>query len=626
MGKKVFSGLGSLNAPFSVTRSDTTAVAGNSVIKSTVSLSGAFRSTNLASISISPDINFPSDYSGESVHASFSTLFHDFSLSAESVYNFFVDDELVNDSSFSDENKLSEIPRYIRLLWTSPPVQKSAVSTTKAVRSVSFGIKRNPAVLINGEFVKSLAAVSIPSIKTSVANASLFPGVMRTALEFQTKGKDVSAASEEQFLFSNETGISIHETPSNKRTSTETSIVRANFVDTSVAEALSEERITSIVKPEHAENIAAIARLSSELHVLSDVRSSLAVDRIIKSYPSSIDSSTVEYVGYVLEKYVRNDRGSFDFLEEIDIDDISVTEYIDRKVLYGKEYRYRIKCLVRWTRDSSVGVEGIRKEESKNSTGSSKQSSYFETEWSAPWATTLLIDKIPPDPPDEIQVIPESSKKRITLTWKCPYDPQRDISQIEIFRRKRLKMADFIEPWKRIAVFPFANGIFFDTDVDFIEDNGGIEYVYSFRSVSRHKEFSFLSVQLAASLTEFFSTLGENDVEFVSCQGVDINAFGSLSTSPPTIFKEDSVAKTTAVFTGRNGPAVSTYDDVNYVVRIECLDTGERSDIKLLLDYQDYPNRVSENAIIQKPPIKSSVPNVILQNDITIANRIIVRR
>jgi hypothetical protein len=398
---------------------------------------------------------------------------------------------------------------------------------------------------------------------------------------------------------------------------------KITFIDSALTAINSADRTSSMTSIEHAENIAAISGILPLTQLMSSNGFNIIEkDLSIPSFPSPSNVNSVEYVGYLIEKYKRNVFGAFELVEEIEIDDESHNEFIDSKVLYGAIYRYRIRSLIRWTRPGNIGVMGRVKSEtsphaSQTKTLAFNQSSYFGSEWSKNWCYAAVVDFDPPNPPDEMTARPDSISKKVTLTCKLPLNKQRDISAMRFFKKTQ-KFNDEYSVWEDISSwaqlqtissngsilkdFPAGNVLFEDYEVDAYQTNR-IRYVYASQTVSYHGHTSQLSDQLGVRINLDYKRWGEFDVDFVSQKGVSLESFGFCSTIPfSKIFSEIVSKEGRFEFSGRvTLPNVSNelskmmLDDSTYIARIESLDTGEISDFRFDIKNINLENRVVEN-------------------------------
>lgn len=584
----------------------------------------------------------PQIFSSESADAPFETLFDSFDLLAFSFYNFWTADEETNDRQDLENRKLEDVPRFVKLSWIrSPeiyePNDQYVDVSKKKVDGVIFSreIDRKNVFIKNGlTFAPDhLQSDGFSKVKNFSANGFVSPGVVEAVVEMKTGNNQKKGFDEDSFLTSDVNGVSVHEllaqdmsveentkisfgergerikSSSSKIVDSfsfdkrdESSVqVKVKFVNPAIAGIVSEEKVAAMSSPEHVESMVSIASILSQLETLSqtNMKERTKVDDI-PSFPSP-KTKKLEYIGYVIEKYMMSNNGVFIKIDEIDINNREVDYYIDTKVLYGKTYRYRIKCLLRWTRESDVGIKGKDKSSSpRHGDGTTKlanyKSSYFSSEWSKKWGYASCVDREPPSPPDELTVRPESHRKRIVITFRIPDDHQRDISRMILLRKTKDQDGKDSSDWQTIfdTGSEAKNVIFFDDRIE-----TGKRYVYACQSFSKHGEESVLSEQLCTRTNEKYRIYGEYPVEFISSPGVLRSNFGAFSTIPYTktktqiIMKQnDPVSPSNLVVSGRDSNNSTIGSNASYVFRIQSLDTGETRDIPVSVVFKTTESRV----------------------------------
>ncbi len=368
--------------------------------------------------------------------------------------------------------------------------------------------------------------------------------------------------------------------------------IRANFVSPTLGGALHPDKIKLASRPEHLETAVALAQVLPQLEVMAASSINTQPREINQpTFPSPADMPPLEYCGYLLEKYMLNiNTGVFELVDQFDLASNDYSEFYDTKVLYSAVYRYRIRAYVRWTHPENIGIEGAIPtagglQQTRSFSG--YKSSYFHSEWSKKWTYGIVIDPVAPSPPDELTVIPDSPRKRIMVTFKIPYNEQRDIYYMRLLRKIQDDHGNDLTDWVQVGPKPgydtSKNVIFYDDHVDYYENNP-VKYVYAAQTVTRHGEISGLSDQLAGRLNQRFSIYGEFPVEFVSQQGVKLQHHGAFSTFPFKRFYGEIVVKNghrmnlsvLELFGNQN------MDSVQYWLRVESLDTGEKKDIPIL--------------------------------------------
>jgi len=400
--------------------------------------------------------------------------------------------------------------------------------------------------------------------------------------------------------------------------------VKVKFFNPAIGGLIQPSKVNLMSAPHHVESLSTIATHLPSLEILSRTNLFTKPRQIdIPSLPSP-KIKPLEYVGYVLEKYKRQQSGAFIKVEEIDIPSRDADYYIDTKILYGEAYRYRIRAMLRWTRPNEHSFNIPDKmttvrNASHAATLSTHKSSYFFSEWSHSWAYGSCIDDQPPPPPDELTVRPDSARKKIIVTFRLPDNPQKDILKMRLFKKYKDEHGKDLSHWFQITEssahdrgIDFAPGnVYYVDDNDspfgpmeyFQRQHPGIKRVYAAQCVSRHGEYSVLSEQLAACLNEDYKVRGEFPVEFISSPGVRLEYFGAFSTIPNHITKTEIVvtpviqrvgrspSEAVLVFTGRNTMGNVNIDNGKYVCRIQSLDTGEVKDIPFTVSLKNNPGR-----------------------------------
>ena len=398
--------------------------------------------------------------------------------------------------------------------------------------------------------------------------------------------------------------------------------VKVKFVNPSIGGLIDYDKINLLAAPHQVETMVAIAPVLPHLEILS--RSNMYNAKTHFNIPSlpSPKTKPLEYIGYILEKYKRQDSGAFVKVDEIDIPVREADSYVDTKILYGEVYRYRIKAVLRWNRPTNQQISGMdplveQKFGSHTAPSAGWKSSYLTTEWSHTWAYGSCIDDQPPGPPDELTVRPESAKKQIVITFKLPDNPQKDILLMRLYRKKQdADTGVDISGWEQITEtdsvdrridFAPQNVIHIDKNVEFVQtsqEKNRIKYVYAAQCTSRHGEDSTLSEQIGAKLNSDYLVRGEYPVDFVSSPGVRLDYFGNFSVSPYRVTKTDLIVQPAPtkvgkspgsgklVLSGRDTMGNPTMDDGEYVCRVQSLDTGEAKDIPISVSFKNIQSRM----------------------------------
>lgn len=545
--------------------------------------------------------------SQRSSEAHHSTIFERFELTAEPVYNFYTADELVEFSSTS--GSLEDVPRYVRLKWKAAPDPQRSLELPTKGRKTPGRIK--PIVFDRSGFPFSAdQAVDFDLAARSIANGFVSPGSVRARIEPPVSRRAPTRAFDEELHLISDSSIGIKASDSRSNFSVDQSLVpiestrrvpsdsgrtsTVTFVDPGVAGAFSEDRASVTGDPQHMTSLMSLSQLASNLEIIAEFNQVDGKRVPAPEFPAPADFYGVSYIGYLIEKHVVHPDGSMSLQEVITISDVSLTEYVDLKVLFGTSYAYRIRSVVRWTRERGIGFEGTSKTdlvaENLSTTGpASHVCSFYAGDWSL-WQNTQIRDLQKPEPPDEIHVRPLSRKGEVHITWKIPDDSQRDLLTFTLYRKIRRAGLD-ASSWEELATYPARNGIHIDRTVGFVEDDPDVDYVYAMQSRTTHDETSKLSTQLAVVLTRNYETLGEELVRFVSHPGVPLDAHGQLATIPPKVEPEVLNPMKRIRIGTRQGVSTMPLFIRDYVIRITSELTGERTDVPLRVESVEVSSR-----------------------------------
>jgi hypothetical protein len=510
--------------------------------------------------------------------------------------------------------------------------------TDVAKASISAQASTDRDSLVNGKFIfsKPTAAGGFIQIHGVQSSSPALSMVVRSSAPFSEPMQTDHAVNLAQGVVQPAPVADIEQTSTNK----------VKFINPSIGGAISQAKVNLMTRPEHAEAMMAVAHVLPNLEVLSQANVQKQIQTIeIPSFPSPVGVKPIEYVGYVIEKYQQDDSGAYTKVDQFLLADRTYTEFIDTQILYGVTYRYRVRAVIRWTRPNNIGPLGVDPYQvlqggSQASKLSPNLSSYFGSEWSGPWAYALIVDQQPPTWPDELTVRPDSMTKKIAVSFRLPNNPQRDIYKMRLFRKLQNEDGKDLTGWVQLAQYGSVdrmvdygpqNVLYYDTDVDYFQSNK-IRYVYAGQCISRHEEYSALTEQVGATLNQNFAIFGENPVCFVSSPGVKLQHFGAFATNPYKRFHTEILLKTqqepgttdtsvSFILRGREALGNLLINDSEYLVRVESLDTGERSYIILSNTFNnlmDVVNTIPNNSYVpmtsvgqrrqQQPPAWLNVP------------------
>jgi hypothetical protein len=517
--------------------------------------------------------------SQDSAPAFHPTLFEDFQLRAEGVYNFYTEDERVS-TAVDVSASIDHIPRYVWLRWNKAPIQRISLTYTKGIRPQA----------VQSDVVGPV--LPIKDAKVSLSNGYIAPGAIQVLLVPPQETITDTRFDQDLFLSSQTSAgesAADYQHDSDRYSVTPipeaTPRIRVNFIDPSIAGAIDPGRVAVSTDHTHLATLGAFAKLAAGLEVISEFNQDVPTRNPPPKFPAPAQTPGLIYTGYVIERYTLDPSGAMTLSRTIDIDDVEQTRYIDREVVFGGRYAYRIRSIVQWTRPSVYGFTGLSTLDrlpviDTAMSSPTRQASFYSGDWSD-WARTEVADSIPPDPPDEVIVRPVSPKRQIHVNWRMPGDPQRDLMAIRLLRSvvRDGRYGD----WVQLGEYVPGNGMYIDRDVEAWED-GQASYMYALYSVSLHGELSVLSERIEARLTDRSRYLGEEPVRQVGPRGDDPMAHARGPKVRPEV---ELVCYDRAVLYVRGGPSALPLFDRPYVAEVQSIATGQRVEVAVSVDSTD---------------------------------------
>ena len=460
-----------------------------------------------------------------SVETFHSTIFDSFNLRTSASYNFY---ETTETTEFPDKNQtLQETSRYITISWRPTPIKEKILKTYDR-DGHTFPVSSN----------------DITVSSNSLSNGFVSPGVLTAIVESPTKQQV-------------------------KKT--------IRFIDPGIVGSITnQDRVEKAKKAEHLSSILGLASIIPGLEMVSEVNQNTRPTVKPPEFRSPSGIVGVTYTGYIIEKYDVTD-GSMKFISSFEISSPETSSLIDKEILYGHKYAYRIRSIIRWTRDSNKGFFGLDVTDritkfSQFSGPLDKISSFYGGDWSS-YSTVEVADLVLPEHPDEFRVDVPASNDRFAISWKIPLDSQRDISKIIVL--KKISTPRDPGTWEEFFISDRSNGQIFEQDLLTFEDPSA---TITFSSICKtvHGEASVLSEQYTCSVFA----------------GKLISKLTSLSGSPAPINKQKPiVAKKKIEITVQNGYSKNTIFDSTRIIRLTSLATGQRIDLSVDVSAVDIGNR-----------------------------------
>jgi hypothetical protein len=224
----------------------------------------------------------------------------------------------------------------------------------------------------------------------------------------------------------------------------------------------------------------------------------------IAETPGDGSGASVRYVGYVIEKLAISPDGTTENKDPIFINGINISSVIDFKVAYGMTYSYSIRAISLVTMPS-MAEETDEIIDATYLVGSSEVITFAK-----------CIERVPPPPPVDFNVIYRHHDRVPRLTWNFPITRQRDVKKFQVFRRKSIN-----EPFVLLAMYDFDDSqtpttnneiildfliekmkdprVFYD-DYEFSRDGS---FIYAVACIDAHGLSSSLSSQFEISFDKY---------------------------------------------------------------------------------------------------------------------------
>lgn len=207
-------------------------------------------------------------------------------------------------------------------------------------------------------------------------------------------------------------------------------------------------------------------------------------------------------IGYLIERYEATPAGltKDKIIPVQNPDAISAT---DAFVKYGTVYYYSIRTVAK--------IETVGYDEEEQTT---RMMTYLVA--SRPKMVSVeCFENVPPPPPTDINFVWDYKKSKLKIVWSLPFNPQRDIKQFQVFRRKSIhepfeligqksfdfstkkftsgelvdvnrqamtaEEASFVESASLPIMYHIDND--FETDIDMLKSS---KYIYTVASIDAH--------------------------------------------------------------------------------------------------------------------------------------------
>ena len=389
-------------------------------------------------------------------------------------YNYYVSDEGTNEASgvpeyyrLYDPDKIStenssftiKVPRFVTVSWTPPPLSVSFFSTpfdeTKTIKnnlekvvsednfvnspyfSYSFsGVDdiQNSYQNINNGGTLDLGLSQAASIDSYVSSLLKdYSATLDSTSVNNTKEQIASAVESIEKIADNpfdSLGISFYNKNGNRITNTsgfDSLIEDSEFLHSQINVLVANDVfLSSSLSSEAIKKLNTFYQDSLKRSLTNLNEATVKPVDIGPIKPGIAATSTEKnIIGYVIEKYEFTESG-FKKDKVFTIDNPRINKIVDVTVKYGTKYFYMIRTV------ASISTPAFDNEnqEIRNIT-------YYVS--SKPTITTVVCEEyVPPPPPVDINFVWDYTSNKLNVVWGIPVNPQRDIKQFQVLRRKSI--------------------------------------------------------------------------------------------------------------------------------------------------------------------------------------------
>lgn len=393
----------------------------------------------------------------------------------EFVYNFYTKDERISPSAENSVNNLTKVPRYVSIRWTSPQNSNLEIDKLDLEKQSNKGlsIEKNAEKVVSednffnpGYINHTFSNVEI--IEQGASDIENYSRLSRRDDESLFKMSKVQIQEISPSLSTNNLNVSRIAADL-----TETYAKLSDFPKTSLGLRVYDERKVEVDEDDLLRSITDSVSLSMKISntIIPDVfknskvkKNSTNLEALRVSHSEALkgfknreglslvpvqndytDTSTsritqpVKLIGYIVDRY-KVTREGFEKEKTFYIEDIQKTNLEDVSVLYGVTYVYTVRVV------SSVKLLTY------NSDGSSVNSSTVYVSSRPVSIPVECYEYSPPPEPNNIRFVFDYVKRNLKIHWDMPVNPQKDVKQFQVFRRKTIR-----EPFELIAQYGFDN-------------------------------------------------------------------------------------------------------------------------------------------------------------------------
>ena len=389
-------------------------------------------------------------------------------LTSEFRYNFYTRDERTTEFVPTSMTPLDKIPRYVRLEWTLPLLSLNDVGgSIKAPvpGTIKMNIDKTASEdsYVNPDYVSHTFS-DVSAIENGSADMENYSRITNSSAEsvFKMAKEQVEAIIKEgerkDEIFNSQVSTfaqtfnSLSNLPNNAlglrvfdksgRTEDTSQFLRAVLNNVSLSVKVNKKVIVDVFKnskmSSSKNNLDTLKSLYEESKKFVKNRKKTLINPVtVSDKYSSEDRNSVRLLGYIIDRYESTAEGLVKD-KTFYLDGSQNSTYDDTTVLYGKTYFYSIRSV------ASVKVLAYAYDE---------ETPVLAELFLASRPTTSAVECfefVPPPEPEHINFIYDYSEKNLLIVWDPPTNPQRDIKQYQVLRRK-----SHLHPFELVAQYCF---------------------------------------------------------------------------------------------------------------------------------------------------------------------------
>jgi hypothetical protein len=397
---------------------------------------------------------------------------------AEFIYNYYVRDERIKTFKNTRNLPLEKIPRYVTVGWNTPQISDFEIEKEREERQVktdNLSIKRNASKIVSEDNFFNPGYVNhtfsnIDGIEQGAADLevysrlsqhdaeSVFKMAKYQIQEIAKKGDKDDAKYEAQLASLTNSFSKLSDLPKNaiglrvydekKNLNDKEDLLRSITNSLTLTMQLNKSVIPDFFKTSKEKMIPSNLNSLQEVYAeflrenVKKKGTAASIEPIYNSLNGTIAANLthpVRLTGYVIDRYVANQDGFFKD-KTFYFEDIRQNRLVDTQVLYGVTYIYAIRVI------ADVKILTYSADRTKVNVSSVYVSS-------RPISVPVeCYEYTPPPEPNDIRFSFDYVKRNLKIIWDMPVNPQRDVKQFQVMRRKSIR-----EPFELIAQYCFDN-------------------------------------------------------------------------------------------------------------------------------------------------------------------------